>query len=172
MNHSKLNLQGFNQEELTIMQDVLNDLFFMGGISFNNTLCDMLDTVKTAQPASWVLADTFADVEAMSLEIPDHILESDEGPLYVTCPCCNGEKWLETTSNGWTSALFSDSRRAYAHRALNHSYKPCDRCNGSGQVLDLAIPSEICHFKVTSVQPTPVTSYLTPRLGPVLQLAA
>jgi hypothetical protein len=132
MNHTTLNLQGLNQEELTIMQDVLNDLFFTGGVSFNNALCDMLGSIKTAQPASFVLASLF-DVEAMTLEIPDHILESDEGLEYVTCPCCDGEKWLETTSNGWTSALFSDHRRAYAHRHLNHSYKPCGRCNGGGE---------------------------------------
>lgn len=41
MNHTALNLQGFNQEELTTVQDVLNDLFFTGGVSFNNALCTM-----------------------------------------------------------------------------------------------------------------------------------
>jgi hypothetical protein len=69
-------------------------------------------------------------------DVPDHILESDEGLEYVTCPCCDGEKWLEAEGNDWTTALFSDVRRAYAHRALNSSYKVCERCKGDGKVLE------------------------------------
>jgi hypothetical protein len=100
-------------------------------------LCDCNRVVSTVTPfeQAFVLADVF-DVEAMSLEIPDHILESNEGLEYVCCPSCDGEKWLETQSNGWTSALFSDHRQAYAYRNLSSSYKLCGRCTGSGEILE------------------------------------
>ena len=55
---------------------------------------------------------------------------------WVTCPCCEGEKWLEVEGNGWTRALFSDPRQAYVYQSLNHSYVICDRCKGHGEVLD------------------------------------
>jgi hypothetical protein len=90
---------------------------------------------QTALERTFVLADLFT-VEPHSTEVPDHILESDPSLEWVTCPCCDGELWLETEGNGWTTALFSDHRRAYAHRHLNHSYKLCERCNGVGEVLD------------------------------------
>lgn len=91
--------------------------------------------MEDAQPASFVLASLF-NVEAMSLDIPDHILESDPLLEWVTCPCCDGEKWLEVEGNGWTHALFSDPRQAYAYRALNYSYVACTRCGGHGEVLE------------------------------------
>jgi hypothetical protein len=93
------------------------------------------DKLKACLPHSFVLASLF-DVEAMSNDVPDHILESDPLLEWVTCPTCDGEKWLEVEGNVWTKALFSDHRLAYAHRHLNHSYKVCGRCNGSGEVLD------------------------------------
>jgi hypothetical protein len=91
-----------------------------------------------------VLASLF-DVEAMCNEIPDHIYESDPSLEWVTCPCCDGEKWLEVEGSVWTKALFSDPRRAYAHRALNHSYKVCGRCCGVGEVLDDLTSSDAGH---------------------------
>jgi hypothetical protein len=87
------------------------------------------------RPHSFVLADLF-DVEAMTLEVPDHILESDPLERGVTCPTCEGEKWLDTGHNHWTKALFTDARMAYAHRQVNSSYKVCGRCSGVGEVLD------------------------------------
>jgi hypothetical protein len=101
----------------------------------NVCACQRVENIATPLEQTFVLADLFT-VEAMSLEIPDHILESDPLLEWVTCPCCDGEKWLETDGNGWTSALFSDHRRAYAHRHLNSSYKMCGRCSGVGEVLD------------------------------------
>jgi hypothetical protein len=126
---------------------------------------DILDIVctniKNSLPASFVLASLF-DVESMTSDIPEHVLESDPSLEWVTCPCCDGEKWLEVEGNVWVKALFSDPRMAYAHRALNHSYKVCGRCSGSGEVLDLATPTE-------SLEPVPVIP--VPALYPV-QLAA
>jgi hypothetical protein len=86
-------------------------------------------------PASFVLADLF-DVVSLEQDIPEHVIENDPMLEWVTCPCCDGEKWLEVEGNVWVKALFSDPRRAYAHRHLNHSYKVCGRCSGVGEVLD------------------------------------
>jgi hypothetical protein len=69
------------------------------------------------RPHSFVLADLF-DVAAMTLDIPDCVYESDPLLEWVVCPCCAGEKWLETHSNGWTKALFSDHRRGLRTQAL------------------------------------------------------
>jgi hypothetical protein len=102
--------------------------------------CQRVENEATPLEQTFVLADLFP-VEFHSLDIPDHILESDEGLLYVCCPECHGEKFVEVEGNDWTRVLFSDVRRAYAHRHLNSSYKPCGRCNGSGEVLDLATSS-------------------------------
>jgi hypothetical protein len=100
-------------------------------------VCDCKRVVSTVTPfeQAFVLADVF-DVEAMSLDIPDHVLESDPSLEWVTCPCCDGERFVEVERNGWVSALFSDSRRALAYRNLNSSYKMCGRCSGVGEVLD------------------------------------
>jgi hypothetical protein len=87
------------------------------------------------QPHSFVLADLF-DVVSLEQCVPDDVCESDPSLEWVTCPTCDGEKWLEKEGNGWVSALFTDVRRAYAHRHLNHSYKICGRCKGYGEVLD------------------------------------
>lgn len=95
------------------------------------------DAIKCCIPHSFVLSSLF-DVEAMSLEIPEHVLESDPSLEWVTCPCCDGEKWLETTGNGWTKALFADERYRYVYSDLGSSYKVCGRCRSSGEVLDLA----------------------------------
>jgi hypothetical protein len=64
------------------------------------------------------------------------VYESDPSLEWVTCPCCDGAKWLEVEGNIWTKALFADPRMAYAHRALNYSHKVCGRCSGVGEVLD------------------------------------
>jgi hypothetical protein len=95
--------------------------------------------VSTMTPLerTFVLADFFT-VEVHSTA-PLEVLEADEGAALVVCPCCHGEKWLETDHNGWTSALFADSRRAHAFAALNNSYKACGRCSGTGEVLDVTL---------------------------------
>ena len=41
-------------------------------------------------PHSWVLADLF-DVQAHSLEIPDHVLEADAEVIAVVCDSCLGD---------------------------------------------------------------------------------
>jgi hypothetical protein len=122
------------------------------------------DKIKACIPHSFVLASLF-DCESMSLDIPDHVYESDPSLEWVTCPCCDGEKWLEVEGNVWVSALFSDTRRAYAHRYLNSSYKVCGRCSGVGEVLDLAIPEFFANTLI---------SYLPklPKLEPIHLLAA
>jgi hypothetical protein len=135
MNHS-IDLHGKTDRELQALQTRLACDFF-ADISEQerdaiNTQCDV---IKNCLPHSFVLASLF-DVEAMSNDIPDHVYEADPSLEWVTCPCCDGEKWLEVEGNVWTKALFSDPRRAYAHRHLNHSYKVCGRCNGVGEVLD------------------------------------
>jgi hypothetical protein len=93
-----------------------------------------IDTVKNCLPASFVLSSLF-DVEAMYNEIPEHVLESDPSLEWVTCPCCDGEKWLEVEGNGWCEALFEDPRKRYVYGHLNRSSKPCTRCGASGEVL-------------------------------------
>lgn len=124
------------------------------------------DAIKCSIPHSFVLANLF-DVESMSLDIPEHVYESDPSLEWVTCPCCDGEKWLETDSNVWTHALYSDVRRAYVYRALNHSYKPCERCGASGEVLDLATPSSTTEL----FRNTPIPS-LPKLLEPIHLMAA
>jgi uncharacterized protein YbaR (Trm112 family) len=84
--------------------------------------------------------------QAHYFDIPDHVYEDDPLLEWVCCPLCQGEKWLEVEGNHWTRVLFSDIRRAFAYRALNHSYKPCTRCGASGEVLDLATFDELSPF--------------------------
>jgi hypothetical protein len=109
------------------------------------------------QPHSFVLADLF-DVAAMTLEVPDHIFDSDPSLAWVTCPCCDGDMWTQQTGNGWTSALFAERRQAYAYRNLNSSYKICGRCNGSGEVLDLATPEFQIVLVAKNPRSTPVNT--------------
>ena len=87
-------------------------------------------------PHSFVLADLF-DVESMSLDVPEHLYESDPSLEWVTCPCCDGEKWVKVGGSPWTKALFQDERMAYVYRHLDSSFKLCGRCSGVGEVLDL-----------------------------------
>jgi predicted methyltransferase MtxX (methanogen marker protein 4) len=110
--------------------------------------------VQGATPASFVLADLF-DVVSLEQDVPEHVIENDPMLEWVCCPVCDGEKWLEVEGNVWTKALFSDHRRAYAHRHLNSSYKVCGRCSGVGEVLDLATPQPI---ETTFHNPLPVLS--------------
>jgi hypothetical protein len=136
------NLQGLTTAHLEQVRRQITLDFFAPETTDTDRdeMCKFDDLVMNCIPHSFVLASLF-DVEAMSNDIPDHVLESDPSLEWVTCPCCDGEKWLEVEGNIWTKALFSDPRRAYAHRHLNHSYKVCGRCSGSGEVLDLATPS-------------------------------
>jgi hypothetical protein len=120
-------------------------------------LCDCQRMASTATPLeqTFVLASLFT-VETHSLEVPDHILESEEGLEYVCCPSCSGEKWLEVEGNDWTRVLFSDVRRAYAHRALNSSYKPCTRCGASGEVFFATTSAKSENILVS---PEPLTAW-------------
>ena len=43
--------------------------------------------------ASGVLADLL-DVSAMSLDVPDHVLEDEPGLELVPCAVCEGKGWL------------------------------------------------------------------------------
>jgi hypothetical protein len=54
-------------------------------------LASLKKTIDNSLPHSFVLASLF-DVESMTLEIPDHMLESDPSLEWVTCPCREGEK--------------------------------------------------------------------------------
>jgi hypothetical protein len=155
MNHT-LNLQGKSDSELQALHSHLACEFF-GDISETerDEISTTIDTVKNCLPASFVLASLF-EVESMTLEVPDHVLESDPSLEWVTCPSCDGDKWLETEGNGWCDALFSDPRRAYAYRALNRAYKVCGRCSGSGEVLDCTSPLEAHHDDYSERTPADV----------------
>jgi hypothetical protein len=135
------NLQGMSTRALEqLRHQVLMDFFAPETTDADrDTLSVFDDKLKSCIPHSFVLASLF-DVEAMSNDVPDHVYESDPSLEWVTCPCCDGEKWREVEGNVWTKALFSDHRRPYAHRALNHSYKVCGRCCGVGEVLDDLLP--------------------------------
>lgn len=74
-------------------------------------------------PHSFVLADLF-DVESMSLDVPDHILEDDPELDWTECPVCEGERWVEGSASVWTG---------------KPTARPCPRCKGLGQILDLSL---------------------------------
>jgi hypothetical protein len=137
MNYTATNLQGMSTAQLEqLRHQVLMDFFAPETTDADrDTLSVFDDKLKSCIPHSFVLASLF-DIEAMSLEVPEHVYESDPSLEWVTCPCCEGEKWLEVEGNIWTKALYEDHRRAYAHRHLNSSYKVCGRCSGVGEVLD------------------------------------
>jgi hypothetical protein len=83
-----------------------------------DAISSTIDTVKNCLPASFVLASLF-DVEAMSLDIPDHVYESDPSLEWVTCPGCAGEGYevqALTTTEGFLTS--------------------CEHCKGGGEVLD------------------------------------
>jgi hypothetical protein len=166
MNYTALNLNGMNTAQLeSLRHTVLMDFFAPETTDADrDTLITFDDKLKNSLPHSFVLASLF-DCEAMCNDIPEHVYESDPSLEWVTCPCCEGEKWLEVEGNVWVSALFSDTRRAYAHRYLNSSYKVCGRCSGVGEVLDLAIPEFFANTLI---------SYLPklPKLEPIHLLAA
>jgi hypothetical protein len=142
MNHS-INLHGMSTSQLEQLRTQVALDFFAPDTTDagRDTLTAFDNKLKSCLPHSFVLASLFDDVVAMSLDIPEHVYEDDPLLEWVTCPCCDGEKWLEVEGNIWTRALFSDVRRAYAHRALNHSYKVCGRCSGAGEVLDYPAPT-------------------------------
>ena len=173
------NLQGMTTAHLEQLRRQITLDFFApeSTDSDRDELCKFDDVVMNCIPHSFVLASLF-DVEVMSNDIPEHIYESDPSLEWVTCPCCDGEKWLEVEGNVWTKALFSDPRRAYAHRHLNHSYKVCGRCSGVGEVLDdLTVPDGLSpvsnQHQVGRVKPNVMNTVITPKETPVVwQLAA
>ena len=131
------NLKGLSTAHLESLRRQITLDFFAPETTdeMRDHMCKFDDKLKACLPASFVLADLF-DVEAMTLDIPEHVLESDPSLEWVTCPSCDGKKWLEVEGNIWTKALFADPRMAYAHRDLNSSYKVCGRCSGVGEVLE------------------------------------
>lgn len=135
------NLQGMTPCEIDALQHkILMDFFAPETTDADrNDFIRLEKLLNACQPHTFVLADLF-DAESMSLDIPDHVYESDPSLEWVTCPCCDGEKWLEVEGNVWTKALFADPRQAYAYRNLNSSFKLCGRCGGVGEVLDAPTP--------------------------------
>jgi hypothetical protein len=137
LQHLPLNIQAMNT--LNAVEAIADS----GNRKAERLLQPLLDRIKRRNrkaeqgeiPARFVLADLF-DVESLEQDVPEHVIENDPTFEWTTCPCCEGAKWLEVEGNVWTKALFSDPRRAYAHRHLNHSYKVCGRCSGVGEVLD------------------------------------
>lgn len=107
-------------------------------------------------PHSFVLADLF-DVVSLEQEVPEHVYESDPSLEWVTCPCCDGKKWVKKEGNGWCDALFSDPRMIYAHRHLNYAYKICGRCNGCGEVLAYPALTPTTQLLLVLRQPAPIT---------------
>lgn len=82
-------------------------------------------------PHSFVLADLF-DVAAMSYPVPDHVLEEEPGLEWVVCPNCDGEGWLEADSFAWETPRLRALRPE-----LCRSIRPCPRCHGHREVLDI-----------------------------------
>jgi hypothetical protein len=169
MNYTALTLQGMNPTQLEQLRlQVCLDFFAPESTDADREVLGKFDdAIKCCIPHSFVLASLFTDVETMTHEVPDHVLESDPSLEWVTCPCCDGERWLEVEGNIWTKALFSDPRRAYAHRHVNRHYISCSRCNGEGEVLDsleamASIPTshQLFEIKMTVKNPrsTPVTT--------------
>jgi hypothetical protein len=81
---------------------------------------------KDYLPHTFVLADLF-DVETMTLDVPDCVYESDPSLEWVTCPACEGAKWVEVEGSAWHNPAW-----------LFHNFsslKPCERCGTHGEVL-------------------------------------
>ena len=88
-------------------------------------------------PHSFVLADLF-DVSSMCLEVPDHVLENDPGLEWTSCLQCNGERWVESGISTWATP--------YALTFFPNvctTLKPCLRCYGEGEVLDVYDPTPL-----------------------------
>lgn len=115
----QINLQGMTTTQLEALRlQVCLDFFAPESTDTDRDVLGKFDdAIKCSIAHSFVLASLF-DVETMSLEVPDHVYESDPSLEWVTCPCCDGEKWLETDGNCWTKALFSDERYKYVYREL------------------------------------------------------
>lgn len=166
MYDTSINLKGMSIKALEQLHTALACDFFSDiSEEQRDTISAEIDRVKTCFPHSFVLASLF-DVEAMISDIPEHVYEADPTLEWVCCPSCDGEKWVDTGSNTWTSALFSDVLRAYAYRHLNSSYKVCGRCSGSGEVLD-----DLSTNKNENI-PTPFPPKLQKPLELVFQMAA
>jgi hypothetical protein len=82
-----------------------------------------------ARPHSFVLADLF-NVEAMSLDVPEHVLEHDPFLETLLCPDCGGHGWQGVDENGWNSHYWLERGMRFG------GCKPCHRCHASGSVLD------------------------------------
>jgi hypothetical protein len=116
----QISLQGMTITALEALnKHITLDLFFAPETTDEDrdTFISLQNKIEMCLPASFVLASLF-DVEAMSNDVPEHVLENDPSLEWVICPCCDGEKWLEVEGNGWCDALFSDPRRAYAYRQV------------------------------------------------------
>jgi hypothetical protein len=87
------NINGMNTAQLEQLHlQACSDYFAPETTEQDRDVLDVLCTnVKNSLPATFVLASLF-DVESMTSEIPDHVLESDPSLEWVTCPCCDGEK--------------------------------------------------------------------------------
>ena len=89
---------------------------------FNRQQSELYKRANTsALPHSYVLAEVF-NLEAHSLEVPEHLLENEPGVEWVTCPRCDGEKHVFSV---WGSYEYADERLTR-----------CLRCWGDGEVLD------------------------------------
>ena len=86
----------------------------MKGFNVNSTTRHQAKAIANDIPASWVLAELF-DVEAHSLDVPEHVYENQAGVEYVTCEVCEGQKYVPTYYD---------------------TYTPCHRCYGEGEILD------------------------------------
>ena len=96
-------------------------------------------------PHSFVLADLF-DVESMSLEIPDHVLESEPGLEWIACPECDGQGWLGC----YGLSPYGDAANAWHRPDLDLVYKPCLRCSQQGNVLDISSNKSMLQLKIAA----------------------
>ncbi len=92
--------------------------------------CDRVG--KDYLPHTWVLADTFGDVEPHCLDIPLEVYELDPCIGFTPCPDCEGQGWIETEGSAWYN-------RAWALHTFV-SMKPCTTCNCEGVVLEALEP--------------------------------
>ena len=83
---------------------------------------------------SFILADLF-NVQAMSLDVPEHLLESEPDLELVPCPDCDGEGWVFSEGSAW-----QDAARLFLREDLCWSLRPCPRCHGDREVLDVLEP--------------------------------
>ena len=85
----------------------------------------------TVLPHSFVLAELF-DVAAMSYPVPDYVLEDEPELVWVTCPGCEGERWVETNGFAWQTPRLLALRTDLCKGVVQ-----CPRCKGWGEVLEV-----------------------------------